>query len=123
MKASLNWLKDYLKLDNVSNEELFKIFSYHISELEDASYLCKIDNLSIGHVLECEEVEGTHLHKCQIEIRPGEVSQIVCGAPNMKKGARLSLPFLDVYYQEISRLNQAKFMALNLMVCAVLYKN
>ena len=89
MKASLNWLKDYLKLDNVSNEELFKIFSYHISELEDASYLCKIDNLSIGHVLECEEVEGTHLHKCQIEIRPGEVSQIVCGAPNMKKGAKV----------------------------------
>ncbi len=89
MKASLNWLKDYLKLDNVSNEELFKIFSYHISELEDASYLCKLDNLTIGHVLECEEVEGTHLHKCQIEIRNGEVSQIVCGAPNMKKGAKV----------------------------------
>ena len=33
MKASLNWLKDYLKLDNVSNEELFKILSYNISEL------------------------------------------------------------------------------------------
>ncbi len=89
MKASLNWLKDYLNLENVSNEELFKIFSYHISELEDASYLCNIDNLTIGYVRECEEVEGTHLHKCQIEVKPGEVSQIVCGAPNMKQGAKV----------------------------------
>ncbi len=89
MKASLNWLKDYLNLDGISNEELFKVFSYHISELEDASYLCNIDKLTIGYVRECEEVEGTHLHKCQIEIEEGVVSQIVCGAPNMHKGAKV----------------------------------
>ena len=88
MKASLNWLKDYLDLSNITTDELFKVFSYHIVELESAEYLCNACNLTIGHVLECEEVEGTHLHKCQIEIKPGEVAQIVCGAPNMKKGVK-----------------------------------
>ena len=88
MKASLNWLKDYLDLSNISTDELFKVFSYHIVELESAEALCNATNLTIGHVLECEEVEGTHLHKCQIEVKPGEVAQIVCGAPNMKKGVK-----------------------------------
>ncbi len=88
MKASLNWLKDYLDLSNISTDELFKVFSYHITELESAEYLCNVNNLVVGYVRECEEVEGTHLHKCQIEIREGEVAQIVCGAPNMKQGVK-----------------------------------
>ena len=88
MKVSLNWLKDYLDLSNITTDELFKVFSYHITELESAEYLCNVDNLVVGYVKECEEVEGTHLHKCLIEIKPGEYAQIVCGAPNMRQGVK-----------------------------------
>ncbi len=89
MKVSLNWLNDYLDLSKYSKEDLFKSFSYHIVEIEEAKYLVEASNLTIGHVLECEEVEGTHLHLCKIETKKGEISQIVCGAPNMRKGLKV----------------------------------
>ena len=34
MKVSKNWLKDYLDLDNITDEELFKEISFHICEIE-----------------------------------------------------------------------------------------
>lgn len=90
MKVSLNWLKDYLDLDKYSIQELFDTFSFHISELEDSYDLTKEGLLTIGYVKECvAHPDSDHLHVCQIEIKPGEVSQIVCGAPNMVEGAKV----------------------------------
>ena len=89
MKISLNWLKDYLNVENFTNQELFDIISHHITELEDAYTLAEASNMTIGYVKECvAHPDSDHLHVCQIEIRPGEVSQIVCGAPNMKQGIK-----------------------------------
>ena len=88
MKVSYNWLKDYINLDNVSTEELSKKISTHVVEIETEYPLTTANNLEVGYVVECEEVEGTHLHKCQIELSDG-VFQIVCGAPNMAKGKKV----------------------------------
>ncbi len=88
MKVSLNWLKDYINLDNVTTEELSKLIAAHVVEIEEEYKLTTATNLEVGYVLECEEVEGTHLHKCQIELSDG-VSQIVCGAPNMSQGKKV----------------------------------
>lgn len=38
----------------------------------------------VGQVLECEPIEGTHLHLCKINIGDS-VNQIVCGAKNIDK--------------------------------------
>ena len=90
MKVSKNWLKDYLDLSNVTDEELYKIISAYVCEIETMKKLVNANNLTIGHVLECEEHPNSdHLHVCQVEIKPGEVSQIVCGAPNVCKGAKV----------------------------------
>ncbi len=88
MKVSLNWLKDYVDLSDVSTENLSKAISTHIVEIEEEYPLTTANNLEVGYVLECEDVEGTHLHKCQIELSDG-VTQIVCGAPNMAKGKKV----------------------------------
>ena len=90
MKVSLNWLKDYLDLDNYTENELFDVISHHITELEGAYKLADASNMTIGYVKECvAHPDSDHLHVCQIEIRPGEVSQIVCGAPNMRQGLKV----------------------------------
>lgn len=90
MKVSLNWLNDYLDLKDISKEELFNTFSFHISELEAAYELTSNTNLTIGYVKECvNHPDSDHLHVCQIEIKPREVSQIVCGAPNMSQGKKV----------------------------------
>lgn len=88
MKVSYNWLCEYVDLNDVSTEELSKKISEHIVEIEEEYPLTTANNLEVGYVRECEEVEGTHLHKCQIELSDG-VEQIVCGAPNMSQGKKV----------------------------------
>ena len=88
MKVSYNWLCEYVDLSDVSTEELSKKISEHIVEIEEEYPLTTANNLEVGYVRECEEVEGTHLHKCQIELSDG-VEQIVCGAPNMSQGKKV----------------------------------
>ncbi len=90
MKVSKNWLKEYLDLDHITDEELFKEISFHICEIESYKKMVDASCLSIGKVLECEmHPDSDHLHVCQVEIRPNEVSQIVCGAPNVKAGVKV----------------------------------
>lgn len=90
MKISKNWLKDYLDLDGITDEELYKIISFHVCEIETMKKLVDASLLSIGKVLECVmHPDSDHLHVCQVEIKPGEISQIVCGAPNVRTGVKV----------------------------------
>lgn len=80
-------------LDN----NLVKGINYHpskelinkINEILKLNNLEEIDviepNFRVGLVKECEDIEGTHLHLCKVDIKD-EVLQIVCGAKNVKEG-------------------------------------
>ena len=90
MKISKNWLKDYLNLDEITDDELHHRISFHVCEIESYKKLVNAISLSIGKVVECVmHPDSDHLHICQVEIRPGEVSQIVCGAPNVCAGVKV----------------------------------
>lgn len=90
MKLSKNWLKEYLDLDHITDEELYKAISFHVCEIETYKPLVEANHLTIGKVLDCVmHPDSDHLHVCQVEIRPGEVSQIVCGAPNVRTGVKV----------------------------------
>lgn len=90
MKVSKNWLKEYLCLDNISDEELFKEISFHICEIESYKKMVEATNLTIGYVHECvDHPDSDHLHVCQVEVAKGDVKQIVCGAPNVKAGVKV----------------------------------
>ena len=90
MKVSKNWLGEYLDLSKYTDEELFKEINFHVCEIESYKKMVEANNLSVGKVLECEmHPDSDHLHVCQVEIRPGVVSQIVCGAPNVEKGKKV----------------------------------
>jgi len=93
MRASKNWLSEYVDLNNFTDDDLFREINAHVCEIESYSKLINATNLTIGHVLECEAIPETHLHKCQVDLG-NEVSQIVCGAPNVDKGvyAIVALP-------------------------------
>ncbi len=90
MKVSKNWLKDYLDLDNITDDELHQLISFHVCEIESYKELVTATNLTIGKVLDCVmHPDSDHLHVCQVEINENEVSQIVCGAPNVCTGAKV----------------------------------
>ncbi len=88
MKAPLSWLKDYVDID-VSAEELQKkLFGcgFEVEELIDIGK--DISNVVVGEVIECEPVEGTHLHVCKVDCGEHGVLQICCGADNVAKGIK-----------------------------------
>ena len=85
MKTSLNFVKDFVKIDE-TNEELYKLLSFKVIEIEEYYKLVNATNLTIGHINECVmHPDSDHLHVCQIDLGD-KVEQIVCGAPNCTAG-------------------------------------
>lgn len=85
---SLNWLKDYVDIENENPKELaVKITKagVNIEEVIDKH----IEKIVIGKVLECKNhPDSDHLHVCKVDIG-SEVLQIVCGAPNVRKDLKV----------------------------------
>ena len=90
MKVSLKWLSQYIDLKGKSVEELEEIFSLQLTEVEEKYPLTTATNMMIGYVRECVmHPDSDHLHICQVELANGQISQIVCGAPNVKEGVKV----------------------------------
>ena len=88
MKVSLKWLSKYVDISSLTPEELSSIISKAGTEIEEISYFAKGTNLVVGEVIECEDIEGTHLHKTLVDIKEEKI-QIICGAPNCRKGLKV----------------------------------
>lgn len=92
MKLSTNFLKDYLDIDINTKEALHKLAEDMTrvgSEYDSADNLINATNLVIGEVLECEKhLDSDHLHVCKVNVGE-EILQIVCGAPNVRKGLKV----------------------------------
>ncbi|MGN1300249.1 MAG: phenylalanine--tRNA ligase subunit beta [Clostridia bacterium] len=88
MKLSTNFLKDYVDVDvdlHTLAEDMTKVGN----EYDSAENLINATNLTIGEVLECEmHPDSDHLHVCKVNVG-NEVLQIVCGAPNVRKGLKV----------------------------------
>ncbi len=85
---SLNWVKDYIDInDQDLNELALKITKAGINV--EAVISNKIDHLVIGEVIDCiDHPDSDHLHICQVNVGT-EIKQIVCGASNVRKGIKV----------------------------------
>ena len=88
MKLSTNFLKDYVDID-VDVKTLAEDMTRVGNEYDYAGRFIKATNLVVGEIKECEEhPDSDHLHVCQVDVGK-EVLQIVCGAPNARKGIKV----------------------------------
>ena len=85
---SLNWVKDYVDIENENPHDLaVKITKAGVNV--EKVITSHIDNLVIGEVLECNNHPNSdHLHICKVDIG-NEITQIVCGAHNVRKGIKV----------------------------------
>ncbi len=89
MKFSLNLIRKYVNLDDISLDELCEKCSLAGFEVEGIYPMAQATNLVIGQVLTCKEHPNSdHLHVCEVDIKD-EILQIVCGAPNVKAGIKV----------------------------------
>ena len=88
MKLSTNFLKDYVDID-VDVKTLAEDMTRVGNEYDSAGNLIEATNLIIGEIKECEEhPDSDHLHVCKVDVGK-EILQIVCGAPNARKGIKV----------------------------------
>ena len=90
MKLSRNFVKDYIDLDDkLTINEIAEAMTSVGNEYDEAGSLINCTNLITGEVLECENhPDSDHLHVCKVNVGD-EVLNIVCGAPNVRKGLKV----------------------------------
>ncbi len=90
MILSRNFVSDYIDLDqDLTIEQIGEDLTRVGNEYDSASPLINCTNLIVGEVIECtDHKDSDHLHVCKVNIGK-EVLNIVCGAPNVRKGLKV----------------------------------
>ena len=89
MKLSRKFLSDYIDIDGITTEQIAEDMTAVGNEYDSCEKLIPATNLTIGEVVECaDHPDSDHLHVCKVDIG-SEVLDIVCGAPNCRKGIKV----------------------------------
>ena len=86
MKLGMDMIRQYVDIPVTPAEysERMIMTGTAVEGVEDVSG--GMDKVVVGRVLTCEDVEGTHLHQCTVDVGGDEPLHIVCGAPNVAAG-------------------------------------
>lgn len=116
----LEWVKDYIDIEDQDLKELaVKITKAGINIEKVISN--HIDNLVIGEVIECEmHPDSDHLHVCLVNVGD-RVLQIVCGAPNVRKGLKVIVALSGAILPGDFEIKKSKIRGVesNGMLCAL----
>ena len=89
MRLSKNFVNDYIDVKDIDIDSLAEDMTRVGNEYDIAKKLVEASNLIIGEVVECKEhPDSDHLHVCKVNVG-NEVLDIVCGAPNVRKGLKV----------------------------------
>src|SRR5680860_97563 len=90
MKISYKWLKEYVDID-LTPEELAELLTMHSFEVEGIIHQdAGLDGVVVGEVLEKEKhPDADKLSVVKVRISADEISEIVCGAPNIEVGQKV----------------------------------
>src|SRR5699024_5286992 len=92
MLVSLNWLRQYVDLQDLSVEDLAEKITKSGIEVDGIHYIAeKSTNVVVGHVLTCEKhPDADRLNVCEVDVGE-EKLQIVCGADNIAKDQKVAV--------------------------------
>lgn len=91
MYVSLKWLSQYVNLQELSPEEIAEKITRSGIEVEGVHHLSEgLKKLMVGEIKEkVKHPDSDHLNICQVDFGEIELSQIVCGAPNVEEGQKI----------------------------------
>ncbi len=123
MLVSYKWLNEYLDLSSVSPKELGDMMSITGIEVEGIETPAEnLKKIIVGEVIECvDHPDSDHLHICQVNIGEEELSQIVCGAPNVKAGIKVivALPGARIVGNTKIKKSKIRGEVSNGMICSL----
>jgi len=93
MKISLNWLRDYIKIENTPDEisEVLTAIGLEVEGMEEVETIKGgLKGIVIGFVKECgKHPDADRLSLTKVDVGGAEDLQIVCGAPNVAQGQKV----------------------------------
>ena len=117
---SLEWVKEYIDISDQDLKELAVKITQSGINVEKV-ITNHIDNVVIGEVVECNDhPDSDHLHVCDVNIGD-KVVQIVCGAPNVRKGLKVIVALPGAVLPGDFEIKKSKIRGVesNGMICAL----
>ncbi len=104
MFLSMNWISDFVDLTGLDKMELINKFSLSTAEVENEIFF-KGSDLSGIVVAEIKSVEdhpeSKKLHLLKVDAGNGELTDVVCGAPNVRVGMKTAFAKVGAKIGEI----------------------
>ena len=104
MLLSMNWISDFVDLTGLDKMELISRFSLSTAEVENEIFH-KGSDISGIVVAEIKEVadhpESKKLHLLKVDAGDGQLTDVVCGAPNVRVGMKTAFAKVGAKIGEI----------------------
>ena len=105
MFISMNWISDFVDLSGLDKMELIAKFSLATAEVENDIFH-KGEDLSGVVVAEIKSVEehpeSKKLHLLKVDAGDGKLTDVVCGAPNVRVGMKTAFAKVGAKLGEIT---------------------
>jgi phenylalanyl-tRNA synthetase beta chain len=105
MFLSMNWIQDFVDLNGLDKVELIHQFSLSTAEVENEIFF-KGSDLSGVVVAEIKSVENhpesKKLHLLKVDTGEAELTDVVCGAPNVRVGMKTAFAKVGAQIGEIT---------------------
>ncbi|MDZ7798551.1 MAG: phenylalanine--tRNA ligase subunit beta [Patescibacteria group bacterium] len=91
MKISINWLKEFIKIDKKRAEKLADKLTFSGTEVEKViENKENLKNMVVGEIITItKHSNADKLKVCRVRVKKGRILKIVCGASNIKVGQKV----------------------------------
>ncbi len=121
MNISTRWLREWVSPD-VGDIELSEKLTMAGLEVDQIAPVApSFEGLVVGHVVSCgKHPNADKLSLCEVDIGTGELQQIICGAPNVKKDLKVAVATVGSVLPNKLKIKRAKLRGVesNGMLCS-----
>lgn len=105
MFLSMNWIEDFVDLTGLDKLELIHKFSLSTAEVENEIFYkgSDISGIVVAEIKSVEEhPDSKKLHLLKVDAGDGQLTDVVCGAPNVREGMKTAFAKVGAKIGEIT---------------------
>ncbi len=105
MLISMNWVSDFVDLTGLDRDELIRRFSLSAAEVENEIFYKgrDIEGIVVAEIKSVENhPESKKLHLLKVDAGDGALTDVVCGAPNVRVGMKTAFAKLGAKIGDIT---------------------
>ena len=104
MFLSMNWISDFVDLSGIDKLKLIHRFSLSTAEVENEIFFkgSDISGIVVAEIMEiADHPESKKLHLLKVDAGDGQLTDVVCGAPNVRVGMKTAFAKIGAKIGEI----------------------